>query len=850
MAPIMKKLLILFLITFLAVSLCSAQSPPSPPVSTSQLTFPLFTLNLTPVTSYSAQLVGNPGPGTYFYWFVANFPVGSTAPSGPLQVTGAPNLLSGSNYIQVNFVSPVGASSVDVLRTTSSTPPTGACNCAVSVGATSSPVNDQSNSLNGYTVTPFDPNTLALTLQNEVNGPGSAHLILRQVPASPGQLGAKVADLSNPSAGSGNVNAPVALTPNQLPKATAPATLADSPFADDGAGNGTYSGAGGFNATAGPVSSGSPPVSCGAAKGCFAGRQSNTAGTPTGGESYMRMDSTTNAPKCSFNGGAEQPCNPLLLGDLCGTPAAPHVCGLHIMTLVGDMITGGVLGAPVVLPGPTGPNGVPQTLTDTPSGGAAVAETWNLAGVPIRASTCTANADTILATDRAGLVNETDNAASCTVTIPQAGSTNFGSNFVFVLRCAGTQSCVLTPTTSTINGGATLTVVNGNSAFVYSDNTNYFAVPVDAASLPASATLLATNSSRGPIAAVLNSGQFYVGNGSNLPVGVTISGDFTCTNAGVCTVTALNGTAVPVSATVLGTNGSNQPIVAPLASGKVWFGSAGNLPVAITISGDFTCTNAGVCTISAINGTTVPALAKVLGTNAGSQPIAATLHGNSTQVQLSDGTGASGNVAKFDANGNVVDGGVAAANIVNASSPGAGIGRFAGGTQTETSSELSGDCATSGSNAVTCTQINGNKDAISNAGIFTKYNNISLVNSGVWSEVVKIDTTGLTANVGSTTLYAVPTTQMLRVSASLVETVAGSVSSTLPNLKVSCTDPDTAGTVVTPVTSTNSANTVGTPGTGVAVMRSTASTCTYQTAGYASSLAGMTYALHIVVEAQ
>jgi hypothetical protein len=38
-------------------------------------------------------------------------------------------------------------------------------------------------------------------------------------------------------------------------------------------------------------------------------------------------------------------------------------------------------------------------------------------------------------------------------------------------------------------------------------------------------------------------------------------------------------------------------------------------------------------------------------------------HGDSTKVQLSDGTGRSGNLPKFDANGNVTDGGISAAAV-------------------------------------------------------------------------------------------------------------------------------------------------------------------------------------------
>ncbi len=50
---------------------------------------------------------------------------------------------------------------------------------------------------------------------------------------------------------------------------------------------------------------------------------------------------------------------------------------------------------------------------------------------------------------------------------------------------------------------------------------------------------------------------------------------------------------------------------------------------------------------------------------------------------------------------------IACATCVVASSPGAGLSRFAGSTQTVTSAELSGDVSTSGSNAVTVTKVNG-----------------------------------------------------------------------------------------------------------------------------------------------
>ena len=144
-----------------------------------------------------------------------------------------------------------------------------------------------------------------------------------------------------------------------------------------------------------------------------------------------------------------------------------------------------------------------------------------------------------------------------------------------------------------------------------------------------------------------------------------------------------------------------------------------------------------------------------------------------------------------------------------------------------------------------------------------KYNNIATVSNGVPAEYATIDTTGLTANVGSTLLYAVPSTGagLYRVTALVVETTAASVSSTLANVQIVYTDNQTSGTITidaTPVlgvagvgqTGALTANTVGTTSTGVIAVNAKASTnINYQTVNYASSTAGMTYALHIKLEA-
>lgn len=154
------------------------------------------------------------------------------------------------------------------------------------------------------------------------------------------------------------------------------------------------------------------------------------------------------------------------------------------MTTLGDEIVGGSAGAPTRVAGPTTPAGVPQIWTSTPSGGVATTQAWALGGVPIRANTATT--DTIAVTDRASYISES-NAGSIAVTLPQAGSAGFGSNFPYVTCGIGTGTATITPTTSTIsytNGStytsaaANMALTTGQCAFVYSNNTDYFAIKI------------------------------------------------------------------------------------------------------------------------------------------------------------------------------------------------------------------------------------------------------------------------------------------------------------------------------------------------------------------------------------
>jgi hypothetical protein len=139
---------------------------------------------------------------------------------------------------------------------------------------------------------------------------------------------------------------------------------------------------------------------------------------------------------------------------------------------------------------------------------------------------------------------------------------------------------------------------------------------------------------------------------------------------------------------------------------------------------------------------------------------------------------------------------------------------------------------------------------------------IDAASVGAPGEMAKIDSTGLTANVAASTLYAVPATGegFYRVNAYVVETVAGSVSSVLPNVQIIYTDKDSNVSVTidaTPIlgaaglgqTGALNANAGGTVSSGVIVIYVKASTTIqYSTSNYASVAAGMTYALRIRLE--
>lgn len=79
------------------------------------------------------------------------------------------------------------------------------------------------------------------------------------------------------------------------------------------------------------------------------------------------------------------------------------------------------------------------------------------------------------------------NASSIAVTIAQAGTTGFEDGYFTIVECIGAGAATITPTTSTINGAATLVLDSGMAATIFSDGTNYRAIVYGRAGIPVNA---------------------------------------------------------------------------------------------------------------------------------------------------------------------------------------------------------------------------------------------------------------------------------------------------------------------------------------------------------------------------
>jgi hypothetical protein len=487
----------LFLQLGLVLALAGLARAQAPPITTSQATFPVNT-NMTPVASALPSVVGNPGTRTLYYWVEANYTLGGAAIGGPFIVFNAPNTLSGSNYVQVVPVYPSGVLNVDLLRTTTSVPPTGACNCAVATAvAPGSAILDQSNSLNGYTVSTIDPSTLSSTLTNEVTAAGQAHLMLRQ-------NGTLIQDLFAITGGIGNVSAG--------------GTLANGQPVLGAGGHNIASGA--INLAGGPtiVTGITPPVNGGTGSSTTPGAAQIAVGN-AGGTAYapvsLSQDCTitslgvitcTRTNNVLFSPSATTDAtNASNIGS--GTLAGARMSPVNLASSGNGGVTGNLpsinlgggtgAGPTTFLRGdmtwqtPAGAGNISNTGTPTAGQSAVFTSATVIQGVTqgVGGRTVAGASDTILcdtgtvANDRLTTILYTS-ASAVSVTLPQAGSAGCANNFAFTL-VSQSANVTVTPTTSTISsyigsrgltGQTSLVIPSGGfCSFSSPDNTNYIA---------------------------------------------------------------------------------------------------------------------------------------------------------------------------------------------------------------------------------------------------------------------------------------------------------------------------------------------------------------------------------------
>ena len=94
--------------------------------------------------------------------------------------------------------------------------------------------------------------------------------------------------------------------------------------------------------------------------------------------------------------------------------------------------------------------------------------------------------------------------------------------------------------------------------------------------------------------AALTSGNVLVGNSSNVPTSVALTGDVTVSNTGVAAIAS----GAIVNADVNASAAIAYSKLASLTSGNIIVGNSSNVPTAVAVTGDITVSNAGVTAIA------------------------------------------------------------------------------------------------------------------------------------------------------------------------------------------------------------------------------------------------------------
>jgi hypothetical protein len=183
-------------------------------------------------------------------------------------------------------------------------------------------------------------------------------------------------------------------------------------------------------------------------------------------------------------------------------------------------------------------------ITVSPTTGATVASGT------VTARNNTATTDTLVTGDCGTVVTES-NASPVAVAIAQAGTTGFASGYYVTVKNKGAGLVTITPTTSTIDGNATLTLKQNQSVDLYSDGANYQTLPgrptnAACADLTNAGALCSTTPGTGVAAAAANNLSSAGGLSSTIASGTAALGT-TLIASGAC------GSATTVSATNVAT---------------------------------------------------------------------------------------------------------------------------------------------------------------------------------------------------------------------------------------------------------------------------------------------------------
>jgi hypothetical protein len=256
-----------------------------------------------------------------------------------------------------------------------------------------------------------------------------------------------------------------------------------------------------------------------------------------------------------------------------------------------------------------------EAFFDTDVSGWFVGDGTTLGGVQVANSHVTAvtgATQTIADTDVGRFFSYT-NAGGCAVTLPQAGSAGptFPASTGFWVVNNGGGNVVITPTTSTINGAANLTLGVGDSCVVVSDGSNYFAlvgrvsfsagIPVAAhvvgntTAVSSTSTLSLTNqtiSMTGGISAGFSLGSLII-SGATLPANQSMTATGNTTAGTSSTTRALTAFAISATGNV-SAGWSGSTLVISAAAG----GASGTALSEFVIGNTTAATSSSVLTLT------------------------------------------------------------------------------------------------------------------------------------------------------------------------------------------------------------------------------------------------------------